>query len=120
MRSAMGLKSSPYNLVQGSLRAKRLVMGDPKDENNHFAWHSVRLNLPGTEGYDSTIPWIVKLRKDGLVASDIAQYVDDVRIIAATEELDWLCSSKMAKGLAWLGLQDAARKRRMPSQRLGT
>ena len=119
MRNAMGLKSSPYNSVQGSLRAKRLVMGNPKDENNPFAWHSVRLNLPGTEGYDPTMPWIVKLRKDGLVASDIAQYVDDVRIIAATEELAWLCSSKMAKGLAWLGLQDAARKRRMPSQRPG-
>ena len=27
-----------------------------------------------------------------------------------------MCSSKMAKGLAFLGLQDAARKRRMPSQ----
>jgi len=56
---------------------------------------------------------------DGLVASDIAQYVDGVRIIAATEELAWLCSSKMAKGLACLGLQDAARKRRMPRQRPG-
>jgi len=39
--------------------------------------------------------------------------------MAPTEELAWLCSSKMAKGLAFLGLQDAARKRRMPSQTPG-
>jgi hypothetical protein len=45
--------------------------------------------------------------------------VDDVRIIAATRELAWFCSSKMAKGLCFLGLQDAARKRREPSRRPG-
>ena len=78
-------------------------MGNPKDKNNPFSWHSVRLNLPGTEGYDPTMSWIAKLRKDGLVASDIAQYVDCVRIIAATEELAWLCSSKMAKGSSMFG-----------------
>ena len=60
-----------------------------------------------------------KICKDGLVASDIAQYVDDVWIMAPTEGLAWLCSSKMANGLAFLGLQDAARKRRMLSQTPG-
>ena len=119
MRNAMGLKSSPYNSVQGSLRAKRLVLGDPKDPNNPFCWDKVTTNLPGSKSYDPTRPWILKTRKDGLHASDICQYVDDVRIIAATEELAWLCSSRMAKGLAWLGLQDAARKRRSPSKEPG-
>ena len=94
-------------------------MGNPRDDTNPFAWHSIRLNLPGTADYNPTLPWMLKIRKDGLVASDIAQYVDDVRIMAPTEELAWMCSSKMAKGLAFLGLQDAARKRRMPSQTPG-
>ena len=80
----------------------------------------IRLNLPGTADYNPTLPWILKIRKDGFVASDIAQYVDDVRIMAPSEELAWLCSSKMAKELAFLGLQDAARKRRMLSQTHGT
>jgi len=62
---------------------------------------------------------MLKICKDGLVASDIAQYVDDVRIMAPPEELAWMRSSKIAKGLAFLGLQDAARKRRMPSQTPG-
>ena len=115
-RNAMGLKSSPYNSVQASLRAKRLVLGDPRDPDNPFAWDKVSLNLPGMADYNPTKPWILKTRKDGLHAADICQYVDDVRIIAPTEELAWLCSSRMAKGLSWLGLQDAARKRRSPSK----
>ena len=115
-RNAMGLKSSPHNSVQASLRAKRLVLGDPSDPENPFAWDKVTLNLPGMEDYNPTQPWILKTRKDGLHAADICQYVDDVRIIAPTEELAWLCSSRMAKGLCWLGLQDAARKRRSPSK----
>lgn len=84
-------------------------MENPRDENNLFAWDSIRLNLPGTADYNPLLPWMLKIRKDGLVASDIAQYVDNVWILAPTEELAWLCSNKMAKGLA-------LQKRRMPSQ----
>eukprot|EP00536_Pseudo-nitzschia_multiseries_P008949 jgi/Psemu1/66766/estExt_Genemark1.C_2380032 len=56
---------------------------------------------------------------DGLPASEICQYVDDVQIIMATEEIAWRCSSWMVKGLSWLGLQEAARKHREPSQQPG-
>ena len=119
MRSAMGLKTSPYNAVQGSQRAKRIILGDPRDPLNPFHWATIKLNLPGTENYNPAEPWIQKMRADGLPAAEIVQYVDDVRIIAPTEELAWLCSSQMAKGLSFLGLQDAARKRRKPSQTPG-
>ena len=119
MRSAMGLKTSPYNAVQGSQRAKRIILGDPRDPLNPFHWATIKLNLPGTEHYNPSEPWIQKMRADGLAAAEIVQYVDDVRIIAPTEELAWLCSSTMGKGLSFLGLQDAARKRRKPSQTPG-
>ena len=119
MRSAMGLKTSPYNAVQGSQRAKRIILGDPRDPLNPFHWATIKLNLPGTENYNPSEPWILKMRADGSPAAEIVQYVDDVRIIAPTEELAWLCSSKMGKGLSFLGLQDAARKRRKPSQTPG-
>ena len=46
MRNAMGLSPSPYSSVQGSTRAKRVIMGNPRDDINPFAWHSFRLNLP--------------------------------------------------------------------------
>jgi hypothetical protein len=94
-------------------------MGDPKEVGNPFEWDHIELNLPCSKGYDATKPWIMKMRADGDIASEVVQYVDDVRIIAAIRELAWLCSSKMAKGLCFLGLQDAARKRREPSRRPG-
>jgi hypothetical protein len=109
MRNAMGLRGSPYCSVQGCLRAKRHIMGDPKEVGNPFEWDHIELNLPCSADYDASKPWIMKMRKDGDIASEVVQYVDDVRIIAATRELAWQCSSKMAKGLCFLGLQDAAR-----------
>jgi hypothetical protein len=94
-------------------------MGDPKEVGNPFEWDHIELSLPCSADYDASKPWIIKMRKDGDIASEVVQYVDNVRIIAATRELAWLCSSKMAKGLCFLGLQDAARKRIEPSQRPG-
>jgi hypothetical protein len=40
-RNAMGLKPSPYAAVQGLLRAKQVVLGDPKDEKNSYQWEWV-------------------------------------------------------------------------------
>eukprot|EP00536_Pseudo-nitzschia_multiseries_P004111 jgi/Psemu1/9278/gm1.9278_g len=105
MRSAMGLKSSPHNSVQGLF--------------NPYTWDPVCLNLRGMESYDPTQPWISRLQSDGLHATEITQYTDDIQITAPTEDLAWECISKMAKGLGWLGLQDAAHQRISPSQELG-
>lgn len=118
-RNAMGLRPSPYNSVQGALIAKYAVMGDFADPTNPFGWERIRLNLPGSPDYDATLPWIMKLRQDGRQASGLSQYIDDLRVSAATKDLAWQCSSRMAKGLAFLGLQDAARKRRECTQSPG-
>eukprot|EP00978_Attheya_sp_CCMP212_P014301 scaffold36374_cov58-Attheya_sp.AAC.7 len=95
----MGLKPSPYFAVQQNTRAKRHMLGDPEDESNVFRWDRVRV--------------------DGTIAAEIVGYVDDNRVTSSTEEKAWLASSRVAKSAAWLGLQDAARKRRPPSQRPG-
>jgi len=118
-RSAMGLSSSPHNAVQGAQRAKRMILGDPKDPTNPFRWAKLVLNLPGSKGYNPTLPWIRKIRKDGTSASDLIGYVDDLRSWGASEDRAWRASSRIAKVLAFLGLQDAARKRRAPSQEPG-
>jgi hypothetical protein len=104
MKNAMGLRGSPYGSVQGCLRAKRHFMGDPKEVGNPFEWDHIELNLPCSKDYDATKPCLKKMRRDGDIASEVVQYVDNVRIIAVTRELAWLCSSKMAKGLCYLGL----------------
>ena len=118
-RNAMGLRPSPYNSVQGALRAKHFIMGDPKEANNPFAWERIVLNLPGSKEYDPRLPWVMKVRKDGNLASGVAQYIDDLRTMASTKDLVWESSSRLAKGLSYLGLQDAARKRRDGSQKPG-
>ena len=61
----------------------------------------------------------MKVQKDGEIASDIVQYVDDARTLALGEKRSWQAQNKMTKTLSYLGLQDAARKRRMGSQRPG-
>jgi hypothetical protein len=119
LRNAMGLRPSPYCSIQGGLRAKRIILGDPDDPANPFQWDSIEENLPCSEGYNASLPWITKVRKDKMAAADIAQYVDDVRVVAPTSDIAWRCSSAIAKTASYLGLQDAARKRRPQSQRPG-
>ena len=125
-RNAMGLKSSPYLSVQGGLHAKQMMLGDRGNhgsrecsEGNPFHWDKVKQNLPGTEGYDPSRPWLYKVRRDGRMAADLHVYIDDVRVTGPDEEITWKASSQVAKCCSWLGLQDAARKRRQPSQSPG-
>ena len=119
VRCAMGVTVSPYQTTQCSQRVKRIVFGCRFDDSNIFQWAEVRLNLPGNENYDPSKPWISKVRKDGRIAVDVHTYVDDLRETAPTKEEAWLAASAMAKGSAYFGLQDAARKRRPPSKTPG-
>ena len=118
-RCAMGLTTSPYQATQNAQRVKRIVFGDKSDPKNIFGWVDVRLNLPGDADYDPSVPWISKIRADGVITADVHPYVDDLRETAPTEEEAWDAASKMAKGAAFFGLQDAARKRRPPSRKPG-
>lgn len=80
----------------------------------------VRLNLPGHENYDPWLPWVSKIRKeDGHVASDFWTYIDDLRNTGPTEKECWASSRRIATICSYLGIQDAARKRRAPSQKPG-
>mmetsp|Transcript_6949 Transcript_6949/g.10555 ORF Transcript_6949/g.10555 Transcript_6949/m.10555 type:complete len:98 (+) Transcript_6949:1353-1646(+) len=73
----------------------------------------------GSENYDPSLPWISKIDDEGLLACDLHQYVDDLRITVKDAALAWRASSRVAKICSFLGLQDAARKRRAPSQERG-
>jgi len=120
VRSVMGLKSSPYNCIQGILVAEELIKGNPSDEDNVFRWDYIALNLPGSQSYQPGIPWICKRRNgDGKLACDFLIYVDDIR----SGGNGWCearrASQVIAMRLNYLGLQDAARKRRDPSQQPG-
>jgi hypothetical protein len=70
-RCAMGLRTSPYQAIQGILWAEELIMGDRLDENNVFQWNQLQLNLPGSADYDPLKSWVRKLCSDGRLAADL-------------------------------------------------
>jgi hypothetical protein len=115
----MGLKPSPYASVKGALQAKWVIIGDRRDEENPFHWERVETNEPGDDEYNPVEPWIQKIRRDGHLATELWQYIDDLQTTAHSRELAWKASSRIAKTCCWLGLQDAVRKRRELSQRPG-
>ena len=94
-------------------------MGDRHDVHNVFRYSKVVENLPGMAKYDPTKPWVYKARDDGVIAADVVIYVDDLRPSGPTEVDCWMAAQRISAGLAQLGMQDAARKRRISSQEPG-
>lgn len=118
-RPPMGVKPSPHGATMGGRRLKHEMLGQPHDPYNIFGWSHVLLNCPGTPGYRPDEPWISKRRKDGLIAADICDYVDDLRTTAPSSEECWLASSEVGKKCGFYGCQDATRKRRLQSRSPG-
>jgi hypothetical protein len=69
----MGLKPSLYASVKGDLRAKRIILGNRRDQSNPFHWEKVYANMPGDEGYGATMSWIQKTQSDGCLPTEIVQ-----------------------------------------------
>ena len=112
-RAAMGLKSLPYQAVQAMGVAQGVIMGDWFVLTNIFQWDFVRMNLPGSEHCDPSLPWVSKLRADdGRIASDLFTFVDDGRPTGSSWKDAWLAMRRSASILNHLGIQDAVRKRR--------
>ncbi len=53
------------------IRLKFIAYGNRKEVTNPFHWKEVVCNLPGTPTYDSTKPWVMKVRPDGYLALEI-------------------------------------------------
>jgi hypothetical protein len=68
-RNWMGLRDSPYRSLQWQVRLMYEVYGDRKDRTNPYHWTRVEFNLPGSKGYRSDLPWVMKLREDGHLAA---------------------------------------------------
>ena len=119
-RAGMGLKSSPYQACQAMMVVEEVIQGDRKDGDNPFRWDDVVTNLPGSDNYDPTKPWIYKVRfSDGKIACNIFIYVDDLRIIGWCKSEAWRTCCRATSVLGYLGVQDAPRKRRNSSNMAG-
>lgn len=115
-RNFMGMRDSPYRSMQMMLMAKNCAYGNRCDPSNPFRWERVILNLPGSEGYDPSLPWVMKVRSDGHLACEIFVYVDDGRITGWCKLECWRAAQRFSAVLSSLGIQDAYRKRTPPTR----
>ena len=116
-RTLMGLKSSPFNACKMMGWALDVIRGDHKQPDNIFYWSDLRVNLPGTAEFNPTLPTCYKW--DNIkqqFSPSFVIYVDDARTSGSTEHDCIGASRRLASICNHLGIQDAARKRRFPSQ----
>jgi len=114
-RNWMGTLPSPYMSIRFFYWAEDFVRGKRTDPANALAWDKVKLNCPGSDGFDPTAARVMKWRSDvERVANDIITFVDDVRASGWSAEEAWQVSRQLASRLQYLGIQDAPRKRRPP------
>jgi hypothetical protein len=116
-RLFMGMKPSPYNSVRYFYWAEEFARGNPLGESNALRYDRVILNLPGMELFDPSMPSVMKWNDlvDRL-AGDILTFVDDLRAAGYDRENGWQVARQIAARLQFLGIQDAARKRRPSTQ----
>ena len=119
-RCLMGLHCSPYHAARAMGWADDFIRGDRHDPFNIFRWDRFVLNLPGMKHYEPSKPKGYKWDdKNQTLAANFETYVDDIRSSYSTEAGCVLASRKIASRYNYLGIQDAGRKRRFPSQNPG-
>jgi hypothetical protein len=119
-RCWMGFKPSPYYSTRFYYWAEEFTCGNRRDKNNPLHWDEARLNLPGDEAFDPTLPRVLKwdLVIDN-IAGDVLNFVDDARASSLDEEVTWRIARQIASRLQHLGIEDAPRKIRPPTRKIG-
>jgi hypothetical protein len=88
-RNWMRLRDSQYHSLQWQARLKLKVYGDHQLRANPFHWDRVVFNLPWSKGYRADLPWVMKVRWDGELATKMFVYVNDGRPTGPTKFLMW-------------------------------
>ena len=85
-------------------------------------YNRVQMNLPGLKSYDPRWPKVMKWNdtankgSSGTVAGDVITFVDDVQIVGFSKENCRMVHRQFTTRMQFLGMQDAPRKFRPPSQ----
>ena len=113
-RSWFGLKSSPEVATTFYHLAEEFVRGKQDDPDNPLRWDEIKLNMIGEENFNPTFPNVYKwdYRKNR-ISGELIAYVDDLRALGFSLEHSWLIATRVCTYLQYLGIQDAARKRRV-------
>ena len=116
-RLFMGMKPSLYNAVRFYYWGEEFAMGNLRDMSNPFGYDKVILNLPGMDSYDTTKPKLIKWNsRRGFLAGGVVTFVDDVRMTGSSREHTHEVHRQFTGRMQYLGIQDAPRKFRPPSQ----
>jgi hypothetical protein len=119
-RLFMGMKPSPYNSVRYFYWGEELARGNSTDCKNPFGYSHVVLNLPGLKSFDPTKPHVYKWNSTAQrIAGEVVTFIDDSRGCGYSKEHTWQVMRRITSVLQYLGIQDAPRKRRPPSQSPG-
>lgn len=115
-----GARLSPYSSVQYCTIAEEFSRGNNLDADNPLRWDVIVLNLPGSKKYDPSKPRVYKWDSSmGCLAGELVIFVDDCRITGKTIELAWKIARQVCSRFQYLGIQDATRKRKPPTQTPG-
>ena len=113
----MGMKPSPYNSVRHYYWGEEFARGNPSNRRNPMGYNKIIFNLPGMDNYDPSRPKLTKWNSlSDCMAGDVITFVDDVRITGSSKGKCRAVHRQFASRMQYLGLQDAPRKFRPPSQ----
>jgi len=115
----MGLRSSPYVTIKQMHLGFEMANGNRLDPKNALRWERAVLNLPGDPAYQPLLPWMYRVRSDGELAGSTLCYVDDLRPVGCSGNACWAVLHQIVSRLGYLGIQNASRKTRPPSQAPG-
>lgn len=75
------------------------------------------LNLPGSPQHTPLLPWVSRVRQDGVLAAGVPRFIDDLRLVGPTEDECWHTAHTIACRYSYLGV--SLHKTRPPSQHPG-
>jgi hypothetical protein len=78
------------------------------------------LNLPSSEGYTPSLPRVMLIRPDGLIAAGCLTFFDDGRVYGPNKPIAQQALCHICAKVQWYGNQTDARKRRPCQLRPGT
>ena len=114
-RNWMGLADSPYQSIEWMICLKYETYGDHTCQANPFHWDRAVLNLPRVKGYRPDLPWVMKLRWDGHLATEVCTYVDNCRVVGFCREICWMAAQRLVSVCTRYGVQDKAAKGAFPT-----
>jgi hypothetical protein len=119
-RLFMGMAPSTYIAIRMYYVAEEFCRGSASAKDNPMGYDKVRLNLPGSSDYNPSLPRVMKWNQAAkAISGGVVTFVDDLRASGHSVENSWQVSCQLGSRFQYLGIQDAPRKRRPPSQTPG-